>query len=48
MKEKSAYQHDSRHDDALIESLGLWNGSTVQSPIVDDVQDENAVQLNPE
>ena len=37
--------------DTLMFSLRVWgleNGSTVQSPVVDDVKDENAVQLDPE
>ena len=43
-----SYQHDPRHLDVLVESLGLENGNTVQTPIVDDVKDENPVQLDPE
>ena len=35
------YQHDPRHGDVL-------NGSTVQTPVVDDVEDENPVWLDPE
>ena len=38
-------QHDFRHVDVLIESLGLENGNTVQTPIVDDAKDENPVLL---
>ena len=41
-------QHDTRHVDVSIESLGLENGNTVQIPIVDDVKDENPVHLDPE
>ena len=29
------YQHDPRHVDVLVESLGLENGNTVQTPIID-------------
>ena len=42
------YQHDPRHVDVLVESLGLENGNTVQTPIVDDVKDDNLVRLDPE
>ena len=42
------YQHDPRHVDVLVESLGLENGNTVQTPIIDDVKDENPVWLDPE
>ena len=42
------YQHDPRHVEVLVEPLELENGSTVQTPIVDDVKDENPVQLDPE
>ena len=35
------YQHDPRHVDVLIESLGLENGNPVQTPNVADVKDEN-------
>ena len=42
------YQHDPRHVDVLDGSLGLKNGNPVQTPIVDDVKDENPVQLDPE
>ena len=34
--------------DVLIESLELEIGNTVQTPIGDDVKDENPVQLDPE
>ena len=37
-----------RHVDVLVESVGLENGNTVQTPIVDDVKDENPVRLDPE
>ena len=37
------YQHDSRHVDVLVESLGLENGNTVQAPTVDVVKDVNPV-----
>ena len=37
------YQHDPRHVDVLIKSLGFENGNTVQSPIIDYVKDENPV-----
>ena len=40
-------QHDPRHVDVLVESLGLDSGNTVQTPIIDDVKDENPVQLDP-
>ena len=40
-----SYQHDPRHVDVLVESLGLETGNTVQTPIVDDVKDENPVWL---
>ena len=39
------YQHDPRHVDVLVESLGLENGNTVQTPIIDDAKDENPVRL---
>ena len=39
------YQHDPRHVDVLVESLGLGNGNTVQTPTVDDVKDDNPVWL---
>ena len=42
------YQHDPRHVDVLVESLELEDGNTVQTPIVDDVNDENPVWLDPE
>ena len=42
------YQHDPRHVDVLVESLGLENGNTVQTPIIDDVKDENPVWLDSE
>ena len=42
------YQHDPRHVDVLVESLGLENGNTVQTPNVDDVKDENPVWLDSE
>ena len=29
------YQHDLRHVDVLVESMGLENGNTVQTPIID-------------
>ena len=35
------YQHDPRHVDVLVESLGLESGHTVQIPILDNVIDEN-------
>ena len=38
----------TRHVDVLVESLGLESGNTVQTPRVDDVEDENPVQLDPE
>ena len=40
------YQHDPRHVDVLVESLGLEHGNTVQPPIVDDVKHENPVRLD--
>ena len=43
-----SYQHDSRHVDILVESLGLENGNTVQTPMIDDVKDENPVWLDSE
>ena len=43
-----SYQHDPRHVDVLVESLGLENGHTVQIPKIDDVKDENPVWLNSE
>ena len=42
------YQHDPRNVDVLIESLGLRNGNTVQTPTTDDAKDENPVQLDPD
>ena len=42
------YQHDFRHVDVLVESLGFENGNTVQTPTVDDMKDENPVWLDPE
>ena len=42
------HQHDVRHVDVLVESLGLENGNTVQTPKVDDVKDENPVWLDSE
>ena len=41
------YEHDLRHVDVLVESLGLDKGNVVQTPINDDVKDENPVSLNP-
>ena len=41
------YQHDPRHVDVLVESLGLENGNTIQTLIADDVNDENPVWLDP-
>ena len=43
-----SYQHDPRHVDVLVESLGLENGNTVQTPMIDDVKDENPVWLDSE
>ena len=42
------YQHDLRHVDVPVESLGLDNGNTVQTPIIDGVKDENLVWLDSE
>ena len=42
------HQHDLRHVDVLVESLGLENGNTVQTLTVDDVKGENPVWLDPE
>ena len=42
------YQDDPRHVDVLVASLGLENGNTVQTPLVDDVKDENPVRLDSE
>ena len=42
------YQHDPRHVDVLVESLGLENGNTVQTPTIDDVKDEHPVWLDSE
>ena len=42
------YQHDPRHVEVLVECLGLGNGKTVQTPIVDDVKGENPVWIDPE
>ena len=42
------YQPDPRHVDVLVESLGLENGNTVQTPIIDDVKGENPVWLDSE
>ena len=41
-------QHDPRHVDVLVESLGLESGNTVQTPYFDDVKDENPVWLDSE
>ena len=46
MGTRTFYQHDPRHVDVLVESLVLGNGNTVQTPIVDDVQDDNPVLLD--
>ena len=42
------YQHEDRHVDVLVESLGLENGNTMQTPIIDDVKDENPMWLDSE
>ena len=42
------YQHDPRRVDVLVESLGLENGNTVQTPTGGDVKDENPVRLDSE
>ena len=42
------YQHEDRHVDVLVESLGLENGNTVQTPIIGDVKDEIPVWLDSE
>ena len=42
------YQHDPRHVDVLVESVGLENGHTVQTPKIDDVKDENPAWLDSE
>ena len=42
------YQHDPRHLDVLVESLGLENGNTVQTTKIDDVKDENLLWLDSE
>ena len=42
------YQHDPRHVDVLVESLGLEKGNTVKTPRVDDAKDENPVRLDPD
>ena len=41
-------QHDPRHVDVIVESLGLENGNTVQTRIIDDAIDENPVQWDPD
>ena len=41
-------QHDPRHVDVLVETLGLENGNTVQTPIIDDVEEENPVRKDSE
>ena len=45
---RDRYQHDPRRVDVLVESPGLENGNTVQTPLVDDVKDENPLWLAPE
>ena len=42
------YEQDRRHVDVLGESLGLENGNTVQTPIIDDVKDETPLWLDSE
>ena len=42
------YQHDPRHVDVLCEILGLENGNTVQTPIINEVKDDNPVWLDSE
>ena len=41
------YQHDPRRVDVLVANLGLVKGNAVQTPIIDDVKDENPVWLHP-
>ena len=41
------YQHDPRRVDVLVANLGLVKGKAVQTPIIDDVKDENPVWLHP-
>ena len=41
------YQHDPRRVDVLVADLGLEKGNAVQTPIIDDVKDENPVWLHP-
>ena len=40
------YQHDPRHVDVFVESLGLEKENALQTPIVDDVKDENPARLD--
>ena len=42
------YQHDPRHVDIQVESLGLEDGNAVQTPTIDDVKDESPAWLDSE
>ena len=44
-EERQGYCFNTRYVDVLVESLGLKNGNTVQTPTVDEVKDENPVRL---
>ena len=47
-KTETVHQHDHRHVDFIVESLGLENWNIVQNPIVDDLKDKNPVRLDPQ
>ena len=47
-RNRNLYQHDPRHLDVLVESLGIEKGNTVLTPIIVDVKDENPVWLDSE
>ena len=48
VRDRILYQHDPRHVDVLVETLGLENGNTVQTPMIDHVKDENPMWLDSE
>ena len=41
------YQHDPRRVDVFVANLGLVKGNAVQTPLIDDVKDENPLWQHP-
>ena len=47
MKTGIVHQHDPQLVDVFVESMGLEKGNALQTPLVDDMKDENPGPLNP-